>query len=283
VSVLRQVETQIVAEFPSFARGTAVAEVAVMPMPSRRFVLSCCVLAMASTAVSHVHASTTDLEGAAYGGTTAGGWACGPAGRVNYGGVGARVRVSERPARYGGSGVVGEVAAGGAYEATSFVRCGTQCGSAERIMPPPGPVLGANARAGYHGSWWGVEGGVGFFQDYSHHLDDHPTTHTLPIVEVSLGDHELGRAVVGIGSPTVTTLSRPGVYVGGDFGVSGIDWEMRLGAERAGPGPDVGVRGDVAALVPLTPALRLRLGASASSVSEAGAGAEGSAGLRGTL
>lgn len=248
---------------------------------SRRSFLAVLALGIAATAPNRVRAST-EVEGAAYGGSTAGGWVCGPVGRANYGGVGARVRVAEHEARFGGSGFTGDLAAAGEAEATTITDCmgGSDCPSGTRRSA----MYGGHARVGYQWETIGVRAGVTAYQGYGRPADDSPTASLFPDAEVSFGSADVFRGVVGIGSPTVTTLRRPGAYLGADVPAGDIDVEVRAGAFRAGPalGDSFGARGDVAVYVPVGRAISLRLGASASGNKD-GPGAEASAGVRGAL
>ncbi|HEX7670735.1 MAG TPA: hypothetical protein VF395_14170, partial [Polyangiaceae bacterium] len=232
-------------------------------MISRRALLAAGVLAIAATAPSRVRASV-EAEGVDYAGTTAGSWACGPRGRANYGGVGARVRVSEEKARFGGAGATAELAAAGEHESVKVQDCGNDCD--QHGDPPARIMLGGHVRAGYQASNWGFEAGGTAYQGWEHPGDGTPSMRAFPDIEFRLGPRESARFVVGVGSPLTTMLRRPGGYLGLDLAAGTIDLQARFGVYRAGPSiaDDRSTRGDLVALVPIVNSLELRLGASAS-------------------
>lgn len=247
---------------------------------SKRPILTVLALGIAATAPTRVRAST-EVEGVGYGGTSAGGWVCGPVGRANYGGAGARVRVAERPGHFGGSGGFGEGAAALESEAST-----TQCKSDDSrcVANRSAGLLGGHARAGYHWDVFGFEAGATAFQGYREDYDSSPSVGVIPDAEISIGPRAVARGVLGIGSPTVTTLRRPGAYAGGDVALGNVTLQARVGAFRAGPAlfDDAATRADVALYIPISEPLSLRLGGSFSG-NDVGLGGEGSAGLRGSL
>ncbi len=247
---------------------------------SKRPLLAVLVLGICATAPTRVRAST-EVEGVGYGGTTAGGWICGPVGRANYGGAGARVRVAENRERFGGTGFVGEAAAAAESESAT-----TQCKADDSrcIADRSAPMVGGHARAGYHWDVFGFEAGATAFQGYDSQHDSEPRFGAFPDAEVTIGARGVARGVLGIGSPTVTTLRRPGAYLGADVALGNWEFQARAGVFRAGPAlyDDAATRADIALYIPISEPLSLRLGGSMSG-NEIGLGGEGSAGLRGSL
>ncbi len=145
-------------------------------------------------------------------------------------------------------------------------------------------MYGAHARVGSQWDTIGVRAGVTAYEGYRHPADDSPTASFFPDAEMSFGSADVFRGIVGIGSPTVTTLRRPGAYLGADVPAGGVDIEARAGAFRAGPalGDSLGARGDVAVYVPVSRSVSLGFGASVSGTKD-GPGGEASAGVRGAL
>lgn len=248
----------------------------------RRSILFAGLLGIVASAPFKVRA-TTEVEGDGFAGTSPGGWACGPVGRVNYAGGGARVRVAEKPAAFGGKGFTGEIAGSAAYEATRFVRCHADCDANDHEMPPDRGMYAGQARVGHHWDDFGLEAGATGFQSWEQNTSTEPKIVVIPDVQLSFRNGNKLRGVLGFGSPTVTTLSRPGLYLGGQIPVGTAELQSYLGAFRMGPELAAGFRADVAALVPVTPGLRVRLGASGSGVDPGGLGVEGSAGIVGNL
>ena len=247
---------------------------------SKRSLLTVLALGIAATAPTRVRAST-ELEGDGYAGTTAGGWACGPVGRAAYGGVGARARVAERPGRFGGTGWTGEVAAAGEYETST-----TECKSSNVDCVPnrSAALAGAHARAGYQWEVFGFEAGATGFQGYYRVSDSSPSVAAIPDAEIAIGPRSIARGVVGIGSPSVSTLRRPGAYLGADVALGDVDLQARAGIFRAGPAlsNDTNARADVAVYLPVSEPLSIRLGG-AIGANDTGVSGEAGAGLRCSL
>lgn len=222
-----------------------------------------------------------EVDAVGYGGTTAGGWACGPNARANYAGGGARVRASERPlASPEGAGLVAETAAAGEFEATTISGCAEGCDSSDRA-PPDAVLAGASARTGYHWSSFGVEVGAVAFQAFGNNLDESPSIAVLPAAELSVGRAARGRFVAGVGRPTVTTQRRPGIYAGTDFSVETYRVELRGGLLRQGPSLSrYGPRADAAVFVPVRGQTAVRLGASGGVNNQETLDGEASIGIR---
>jgi hypothetical protein len=248
----------------------------------RRSILVAGSLCIVATAPARVRAST-EIEGDAFAGTSPGGWACGPIGRVNYAGGGARVRVAEQRAPFGGKGFTGEVAGSAAYESTEFVRCRGDCETKDRLLPPAQVMFAGHARVGHHWDVFGIEAGATGFESWEHNTSTKPTLYVIPDVELSLRSDDVVKGVIGFGSPTVTTLSRPGLYAGARVPVATAEVQTYVGAFRMGPEHAAGFRADVAALMPIAPGLQIRVGASGSGVDPGGLGIEGTAGVVGGL
>lgn len=245
----------------------------------RVFLLGSC-LGIASTA-AHTRADT-EVEAVGYGGTSPGAWACGPLGRANYGGVGARVRVSEQDADGQRHGFTGEIAAGAEYEKVVIQSCE---GDEDCEAGEPGPearVLGgAHARVGYQFRGASIEGGMSAFQGWKRYEDSEPSLALFPDLEASVGRAERGRAFAGIGTPLVTQYRRPGAYGGCEFPISSTTLRLQGGAFRAGPQVgNIAARVDGVVLLAVGDATSVRLGGGGSFESEEGVGAEGSVGLR---
>ena len=122
------------------------------------------------------------------------------------------------------------------------------------------------------------------YEGFKNNTDTAPGFAGFPEAELSIGPHDEGRAIIGIGSPSITTLRRPGAYLGADLLAGDVEIEAYGGVFRSGPALNGGaaVRVDGVVLLPLDDGLKLRLGASGSD-NEEGLGAEGSVGLRASL
>ncbi len=246
-------------------------------MTQRRTILSIGLLGILATAPSRVHGAT-DAEGVGYGGTTAGAWACGPIGRVNYAGGGARVRVAETKAPLGGRGWTADVAGAAEREHTAFVSCDGTCGSNDHVMPPDSTLYGGHARVGHSWEVFGVEAGATVLETFPHNTDDGPRPDVVPDVELSLRSHDKVRGMIGVGSPSVQTLIRPGLYGGVQVALGDVEVGGTVGAFRVGPSGDLGARAEASAILPVTEVVKIKVAGSVSGNEKGGPGGEGVAG-----
>ncbi len=227
-------------------------------MKLRRILFGLGVLGLVASAVQPGFAGV-EAEGGAYAGTTAGGWICGPAARANYGGLGARVRMSSRDVGdEHGSGWTGQVGLGAEYEHVHLTdpRCGDSCTPEDVDMPPDHILGGGYARAGYRWRWFGIEGGVGAYQGWEHNTDETPSAKLFPNARISTGPEESWTVFTGIGSEGVTTARRPAfIYVGGEAAVA-KDQRVGLQGSWARQGPSIddaaGPRVDASWRIPLS-------------------------------
>jgi hypothetical protein len=220
-------------------------------MSLRRTGLTVGVLGIFAMAPTRVRAVTTEVEAEGYKGDSVGGFACGPTMRANYGGAGARVRVVENDKRFLGQGFSGEVAGAVDHETSTVV-------AVPEGDPPARPLpdswlAGSHVRAAYSAQNFGVALGATVFNDFGGSQAKSPRLEGLPDVEVYGGVPDEYRVVAGLGSPTVDTLRRPGIYLGADFSVFGAELDTRVSAMRVGPTSTLGTGLDVAAYLPVVP------------------------------
>jgi hypothetical protein len=236
-------------------------------MNTRRIVLATGLgLFMLSGATRVRAAPSGEVESTAYGGESTGGWICGPAGTVKYGGAAANVRVAQReataPPGRGFSALVG-----GAAEAQALTVA--SCSSAECERRPTAPdrlMLGTHGRVGWDNRYFGLDLGAGLYQAYRDESSHSPTIAAYPELELrgGRGGDFAVWGVAGVGSPLVTTIERPGVYSGVSLTLpSALGVDFRAGVYRRGPAilDSVGLRGDLVGRIPLTERIQLRLGA----------------------
>ncbi len=136
-------------------------------------------------------------------------------------GVPPQTWISQHPAHSeDGEGAIAAIGAAAEYERVD-VKPGLcslpDCTPAEMspAAPPSRTLYGAHARLGYRVSTFGIHAGVIAFQAWQANSDNDPTTNWFPELELGVGDVRQLHAVIGIGSPFVTTLRRPGLYIGG--------------------------------------------------------------------
>lgn len=248
----------------------------------RRTVLGALALGILATAPVRVHAAT-EAEASGYGGSSVGSWGCGPIARANYGGGGARVRYAQEAAPFGGKGAVAEVAGAVERESSKIVGCDrNDCAPSDYVAPKDTTMIGAHVRGGYQWDVVGVEGGATVYQAYDRADDPRPSYGLFPDLQAAIGHPEKGRGVLGLGSPTISTLRRPGVYVGIEMPIGPVAFTGLLGSYRSGPGlsDDHNARADVIAEIPLSDHLAVKVGGSASG-NKRGNGGEGTAGILG--
>jgi hypothetical protein len=225
-----------------------------------------------------------EVEVAGYAGSTVGGWVCGPAGRANYAGVAARVRVREQaPTQDHGAGFTAEAAYAVEHETLKLVECEDDCNEeTDRILPPDSDLSGATVRLGHHWRTFGLELGVQAFQAWRNNTHESPEVGVLPTAELSYGRADKAHVLLGLGSPTLTTQRRPGLYAGVDMPLpEKMTLEIRGGAVRQGPPiSKFGPRVDGVLLFPLKGSAALRLGASTGINDQDGLDGEGSVGVR---
>lgn len=259
-------------------------------MNTRRIVLATGLGLFLVSGASRVRAAPSgEVESTAYGGESTGGWICGPAGTVKYGGAAANVRIAEREAK-APEGRGFSAAVGGAAEAQSVALepcSAAEC--AERRATPPRMMLGTRGRVGWDGRYFGLDLGAGLYQAYRDETSRSPTIAAYPELELrgGRGGDFAVWGVAGVGSPLVTTIERPGVYSGVSLTLpSALGLDLRAGVYRRGPAilDSVGLRGDLVGRVPLTERIQLRLGAALAEPSVADrVDGEGSIGLAAQL
>jgi len=216
----------------------------------RRFLLvgTCALGAIISLqGTSRANAPATDVEAAAYEGTSSGNWGCGPQGSVRYGGLSGQVRHSQRrPSATAGMGAT--VVAGAAIE-LQHIR--TPVG--EPLFPGNGSNPFANersdtsafgaghARVGYHFRWVGLEAGAVLWSGY----DGSPQFSkvlVVPQAELTIGPRDVFYVVGGLGVPQLTQIMRLSVpYLGAGARVGASSVDARFGLARSGP--DAGFSG----------------------------------------
>lgn len=260
-------------------------------MRTRRLLLGSGLCLLIASAGRPSLGSTGEVEVAGYGGTSTGGWACGPSGQVAYGGVGTDFRISQRknrdPAGPGATAVVGA-----AVEHQSF-ECEAGCseqvdelGNRKESGPPDAVLVGARARGGYTWKHFGVEGGVLAYQGFEEATSIEPETRLFPELELQGGTHGDTSiyGVLGVGSRGVTTHQRPGMYGGVTVDGEAGRLDLRLGGARSGPAVfnDFDWRVDLSGRLPITEELGVRAGG-AASFPETGVDGEGSVGIVGTF
>jgi hypothetical protein len=201
-----------------------------------------------------------ELQGAGYTGTSTGAWTCGPSARVHYGGVGAQVRWSEQheTERHGRGGTV---VAGAAleYEHSKIIDSDSsdECTAPPCASPrPPNAILpGFGGRVGYDWRLFGFQLGAQVWSAWSDPTDRHATLYALPELELRGGPQDIAWAIVGFGSPLVTTYRRWGLYGGVGVRTGEGQASLTLGDYRSGPaGLDtMAPRADFAWWMPFVP------------------------------
>jgi hypothetical protein len=222
------------------------------------------------------------------GGSTVGGWTCGPAARVNYAGLHGRVQVSERRRHdENGPGFTAELGAAAESQNIQLItaRCDENCSPSQSDLPPDRVMWAGNLRGGYRTEDIGFLLGWTLYQGWMRHTDDEPRLGWCPDIEFTFGPRSRWYVVAGLGSGPATTIHRPGLYFGGGVGSNGYRLELLSGVHRQGPRisnfwtGDYGRRVSLTGWAPLSPNVDLRLGSSLDLEPGPGGG-EGSVGAR---
>lgn len=246
-------------------------------MRLRRFFLGVGTLGLCATGIERYSgAAPTEVDIDGYGGSTSGGWVCGPSADVKYGGAGGGVRVhplsaptstepGERPPPPASSvpdpiearaperrepmgephGL--EIAAFGGAESRSFkLRSPGGIDDDDRTVPPT-RVLGAGrVEAGYDARYVGVRAGVVGFQRWAHNDARDPALLVLPTLDLRFGRLNNIYGGFGFGSWSTSTTFRPTGYLSLGFGDPTFGVELRGGAGFVFDG-EGGFRGDLRA------------------------------------
>jgi hypothetical protein len=166
-----------------------------------------------------------------YGGTASGNWACGPAARVQYGGLGGRARLHVHSTHPAASATVEvdrarptgfSIGGGGAWESRkgyAVLQCYSDSESPKPdcIVPPSSTLSAIGGSIGYDLETMGVRLGVLHFGSFHGNHDLSPTYQFFPDISVWGGWRSGLHASGGLGSYDASTMLRPGLWWG--FGV----------------------------------------------------------------
>lgn len=167
------------------------------------------------------------LESEVYGGQSHGEWACGPRGVARYGGVGSRVRISERATgSEQGAGFLATIGASAEYEVVE--KCCSRLDDR--------PMLGLGGTLGYRDELAGVSLGLLAYQGYDTSTSNTPDWSSFPAFEIVVGRERGFHWSLGFGAPLVSTYRRPAlVYTGPAFAWRNLRLDLLAGFYRAGP------------------------------------------------
>ena len=215
----------------------------------RRLLLSVMVIAMSLTVLDRRAGASSDddptieIEASGWGGRTTGGFLCGPVAKVNYGGGGVRVRVTEDPPNeededdYVGQGWSGTMAGAMEHETVEFQDEDTCFGGECQLPSTPSASLLLASRLTFGYSWrlFTLEAGATFYEAFHDELHSEPKLTGQPDVWMTIGRTNFVYGIVGTGSPALVTLRRPAAVYGGlGYFTDGFRFEMHAGLHRAG-------------------------------------------------
>lgn len=259
------------------------------------------------SAVSRVAAAgPTQVEAEGYAGSSVGQWTCGPSARANYGGVGGHVRVytDDRVARppedepsnagelqpdsddampqpppppphdqeaaldiepngfsIGGGG-------GGEHRAFTRTACNNDpCSSTSDVIPPSRLMGGGRANVGYDTDYFGVRLGALAFQRWASNVDSSPTSYVIPDVNLRFGRRLGFHGEVGFGAYDVSTILRPGLYIGLGYASGAWAADLRGGVHETFD-DQAGVRVDLSARYAISRVVAPGLGIALSSAEQ---------------
>lgn len=247
-------------------------------------------------------AGPAQVEAEGYAGSSVGQWTCGPSARASYGGVGGHVRIytddrtprppEDEPANGGamqpdsneampqpppkerreeaeldiepqGFSIGG--GGGGEYRAFTRTACSDQpCSSSADVIPPSRLLVGGRGNIGYDVDYFGARIGALAFQRWANNVDRSPTVDVIPDVNLRFGRRLGIHGELGFGAYDVSTIMRPGLYVG--LGYASGPWAADLrGGGHATFDDQAGVRVDLSARYAITRVVAPGLGIAVSS------------------
>jgi hypothetical protein len=256
------------------------------------------------SAVSRVAAAgPTQVEAEGYAGSSVGQWTCGPSARASYGGVGGHVRIytddraprppEEEPSNAGAlqpdsneampqppppppgsdeatldiepDGFSLGGGGGGEYRAFTRTACSDQpCSSTTDVIPPSRLLAGGRANIGYDTSYFGARVGALVFQRWASNVDRSPTNDVLPDIDLRFGRRLGVHGELGFGAYDVSTIMRPGLYLGVGYASGAWAADLRGGVHETFD-DQAGVRADLSARYAITRVVAPGLGVAVSS------------------
>jgi hypothetical protein len=192
-------------------------------------------------------------------GSSSGAWACGPAARVRYGGLGASGRVyadSTRPAASAPDAASAlpdglSLGLGLARENRSYTLIDCRLAAdgvigktpASCALPPTGPVSALNASVGYDSRGFGMRLGFLYYGRYEGAADPEPAYKVIPEGSFRVGPRQAPHFLFGLGSYDASTMLRPGLWLGGNIpiGTDSFTFGGHLGVHQNFDG-DAGLR-----------------------------------------
>lgn len=169
------------------------------------------------------------------------------------------------------------LAAAGEHRAFTLIDCGSNpCSPSNDVVPPSGMALGASARGGYDSRWFGLRLGVLTWQNWRDPTDTSAKWNVWPDASIRIGPTTSFRGEIGIGEYSLSTLLRPGFWIGFGYAPApGWDIAVHGGANETFDGLVLGWRTDSALKVPISQALQLGVGSALSEGVGSGVNPEG--------
>jgi hypothetical protein len=137
---------------------------------------------------------------------------------------------------------------GGEYRAYSRIACSdTPCSPTKDVMPEAGLLVAGRANLGFDWDYFGFRAGALGFQRYADNTDRSPTTTFIPDIDLRIGRRAGFHGGLGFGAYSVSTIFRPGLFLG--LGYAGEAWaaDVRAGVhatfdDGGGGRVDLGLR-----------------------------------------
>jgi hypothetical protein len=159
---------------------------------------------------------------------------------------------------------------GGGGENRAFTRtaCNAQpCSPTQDVIPPTRLLGGGRANIGYDTDYFGARIGALVLQRWASNVDRSPSNNVLPDVDLRFGRRLGFHGEVGFGAYDVSTILRPGLFVG--LGYASGPWaaDLRGGAHETFD-DQAGVRVDFSARYAITRVVAPGLGVAISSAEQ---------------
>ena len=157
---------------------------------------------------------------------------------------------------------------GGEYRSFTRTRCHDQpCSAAADVIPPSRLLPAGRANFGFDTKYFGSRLGALAFQRWASNTDGSPTTNVLPDVNLRFGRRLGFHGELGFGAYDVSTILRPGLYVGLGYASGAWAADLRAGVHETFD-DQAGIRADFSARYAISRVVAPGLGVAVSSTQQ---------------
>jgi hypothetical protein len=156
---------------------------------------------------------------------------------------------------------------GGEYRGFTRTRCHDQPCSTDDVIPPSRLLPGGRANIGYDTKYFGSRVGALAFQRWATNTDGSPTTNVLPDIHLRFGRRLGFHGELGFGAYDVSTILRPGLYIGLGYASGAWAADLRAGGHETFD-DQAGLRADLSARYAISRVVAPGLGVAVSSTQQ---------------